>query len=107
MQTCIMDHILAYHPYSITDFKRREEERPTPAGAYRGPHWDQPNVLAHIRLNDRTLPDGKKVLFVEELQSDWHQQGREHGYKTGKEEQDHHSCREEDNSLPRSRSRHR
>ncbi len=31
------------------------------------------NVLAHIRLNDRTDADGKKVLFVEELQSDFGQ----------------------------------
>jgi len=47
-------------------------------------HWeDDPNVLAHIRFNDRTI-DGKKTLFLEELQSDWHQQGRKSGYKTGK-----------------------
>lgn len=43
-------------------------------------HFDQPNVLAHIRLNDRTDADGKKVLFVEEIQSDWHQKGRKQGY---------------------------
>lgn len=41
---------------------------------------DQPNVLAHVRLKDRILPDGRKVLFVEEVQSDWHQQGRRNGY---------------------------
>jgi len=43
-------------------------------------HWDEPNVLAHFRLNDRTI-DGKNTLFVEEIQSDWHQKGREYGYK--------------------------
>jgi len=47
---------------------------------YRGPHWDEPNTMAHIRLDDRTLPDGERVLFMQEAQSDWHQQGREHGY---------------------------
>ena len=47
---------------------------------YHSPHWDQPNVLAHIRLNDRTDKDGKKVLFVEEIQSDWGQEGREKGF---------------------------
>jgi hypothetical protein len=31
-------------------------------------------------MNDRTI-NGKKSLHLEEIQSDWHQQGREHGYK--------------------------
>lgn len=44
-------------------------------------HWEEPNVLAHIRLNDRKV-DGKRVLFVEEIQSDWHQQGRKKGYES-------------------------
>jgi hypothetical protein len=43
------------------------------------PHFDQPNILAHLRVNDRTV-DGKKTLFVEEIQSDWHQAGRKKGY---------------------------
>lgn len=47
-------------------------------------HYDQPNILAHVRLNDRTDADGKKVLFVEEIQSDWHQAGRKKGYKSNK-----------------------
>ena len=37
------------------------------------------NVLAHIRTNDRVI-DGKKVLFIEEIQSDLHQTGRKEGY---------------------------
>lgn len=37
------------------------------------------NVLAHIRFNTRTI-DGKKVLFIEEIQSDLHQAGRKQGY---------------------------
>jgi len=47
---------------------------------YQGPHWSEDNVLAHLRLNDRTV-DGKRTLFIEEVQSDWHQAGREKGYK--------------------------
>lgn len=43
-------------------------------------HFDEPNVLAHVRMNDRVDADGKKVLFVEEVQSDWHQKGRKEGY---------------------------
>jgi DNA-binding protein H-NS len=44
-------------------------------------HFSQSNVLAHVRITDRTDAEGRKVLFVEELQSDWHQKGRERGYK--------------------------
>jgi hypothetical protein len=47
---------------------------------YRSSHWDEPNVLAHMRLNDRVDTNGKKTLFVEEIQSDWHQEGRKKGY---------------------------
>lgn len=56
---------------------RNEREGET---AYRSPHWNEPNVLVHFRVNDRTLPNGKKVLHVEEVQSDWHQKGRKLGY---------------------------
>lgn len=45
-------------------------------------HWDDPNVLAHLRMNDRVGPDGEKVLHVEELQSDWMQKGRKQGFGT-------------------------
>ena len=43
-------------------------------------HFEQPNVLAHTRLNDRII-NGKKTLMVEEIQSDWHQAGRRKGYE--------------------------
>ena len=54
---------------------------------YRSGHWNEPNVLAHARISDRTGPNGEKILHVEEVQSDWHQTGRKSGYKTGKEQQ--------------------
>ena len=44
-------------------------------------HHDVPNVLLHIRHKDRVDTKGRKILFVEEIQSDWHQQGRERGYQ--------------------------
>jgi hypothetical protein len=50
------------------------------APIYKSTHFDQPNILAHLRVNDRTV-DGKKTLFVEEIQSDWHQAGRKKGYR--------------------------
>ncbi len=48
---------------------------------YGSPHFEQPNILAHLRVNDRVI-DGKKTLFVEEVQSDWHQAGRKKGYSS-------------------------
>jgi hypothetical protein len=50
---------------------------------FRSSHWDEPNVIAHIRVNDRTDAEGRRVLFVEELQSDWAQQGRKRGFGSG------------------------
>ena len=47
---------------------------------YRSSHFDEPNILAHMRVNDRVDADGKKMLLIEEVQSDWHQAGREKGY---------------------------
>jgi len=41
----------------------------------------EPNVLASARTVDRRTPEGKKILHVEEIQSDWHQRGRDEGYK--------------------------
>lgn len=53
-----------------------------PLPLFRSQHWDESNVLAHTRFNDRTDADGNKILFIEEIQSDWHQAGRRGGYKT-------------------------
>jgi hypothetical protein len=48
---------------------------------FQSSHFPQPNVLAHVRLSDRTGPNGEKILHVEEIQSDWGQEGREKGFK--------------------------
>ncbi len=48
---------------------------------FRSSHFSEPNVLAHVRFNERTDAEGKKTLFIEEVQSDWHQRGRDSGYK--------------------------
>lgn len=47
---------------------------------FRSSHFDDANILVHARINDRIV-DGKKVLFIEEIQSDWHQKGRKEGYR--------------------------
>lgn len=47
---------------------------------FRTSHFDQLNILAHIRFNERTDAEGNKVLFIEELQSDWGQKGKKEGF---------------------------
>ena len=55
---------------------------------YRTNHWkEDANVLAHMRVQDRAGPNGEKILHVEEIQSDWHQEGRKKGYGPKLEEQ--------------------
>jgi len=49
--------------------------------SYQSDHFNEPNILAHMRVNDRVDADGKKMLLIEEIQSDWHQAGREKGYQ--------------------------
>jgi hypothetical protein len=61
------------------EVKRRINDDETPQ-TYMSSHWDKPNVLAHLRLNDRSDVDGNRVLFVEELQSDWGQEGKKKGF---------------------------
>jgi hypothetical protein len=58
--------------------ERREESRKV---NFKSSHWSEPNVLAHVRFKERTGPNGERVLALEEVQSDWHQAGRERGYK--------------------------
>jgi len=67
---------------------------------YKSSHFDQPNILAHMRVNDRIDADGKKMLLVEEIQSDWHQAGREKGY--GKVKRYEYEAVQENGQLVRS-----
>jgi len=46
---------------------------------YKGPHFDEEDVVVHLRFNEREI-GGKKTMFVEEVQSDWAQEGRKKGY---------------------------
>jgi len=41
-------------------------------------HWgDIENPVVHARTSDRVAEDGGKILYIEEAQSDWGQQGRQ------------------------------
>lgn len=56
--------------------KKQKSQEP-----YYSSHYvNDPNLLAHMRVVDRKGPNGEKVLHVEEIQSDWHQEGRKKGY---------------------------
>lgn len=58
------------------------EDRP----GYTSSHFsDIPNYVAHMRLNDRVDSEGKPGTFIEEIQSDRHQEGKKIGYKSDME----------------------
>lgn len=63
----------------------REMPTPDAPGNFKSGHFPEANVLAHVRFNERTI-DGKRTLFIEEIQSDWHEQGRKKGYKPSADE---------------------
>jgi hypothetical protein len=61
---------------------RAFEQQPSESKPFQSTHFDEPNILAHVRFDDRPSVDGKKTLFLEEVQSDWHQKGKQKGYIT-------------------------
>jgi hypothetical protein len=81
----------------ISMVRRETESR----ADFRAGHFDEPNVLAHIRFNERTDADGSRVLFIEEIQSDWHQKGRKQGYRDEAAVRRAQQARERANSAAR------
>jgi len=65
----------------MTDEQKQQFLSYPDKGIFKSQHWDDPNVLAHIRMADRTGPNGEKILHVEELQSDWGQKGKKEGFQ--------------------------
>jgi hypothetical protein len=49
---------------------------------FKSSHFDETNIITHLRMNTRTDADGKKVLFLEEVQSDWGQKGKREGFRS-------------------------
>jgi len=47
---------------------------------FQGKHWSESNVIVHIRTTDRVTADGKRILFIEEIQSDWAQRAADEGF---------------------------
>lgn len=46
----------------------------------KGGHFGEHPVIAHLRFKTRPDVEGRRVMFIEEVQSDWHQEGRSEGY---------------------------
>lgn len=67
----------------VSEQEAREAEAAARKTEFQSSHFDQPNILAHVRFNERTDADGKRVLFLEEVQSDWAQKGRMDGFNAG------------------------
>ena len=59
----------------------KSQRRQAGAKLFESTHFDEPNIVVHIRHDDRTGSNGEKILFIEEAQSDWHQQGKKNGYR--------------------------
>jgi hypothetical protein len=69
-------------PERMARYQELKAKEPDNAKNYTSGHYkEDPNLLAHIRVQDFTTPEGKKILLVDEIQSDWHQEGRKKGYK--------------------------
>jgi hypothetical protein len=63
-----------------TDYKEMTFALPNIDADFTKGHYKGKNIFAHARFNTRDI-DGKKTLFIEELQSDWVHKGKDAGFK--------------------------
>ena len=54
----------------------------SPKKRFTSSHWDEPNILVHLRISNRIDSGGDKVLHISEIQSDYGQTGKREGFKT-------------------------
>lgn len=47
---------------------------------YKSPHWHEHNVIAHVRFSTQYDVNGERILLIDEMQSDWAQEGRKKGF---------------------------
>lgn len=67
--------MLDKYPFSINEYEAPESRNKD----FRSTHFNEPNILAHMRVSDFEQ-DGKRVMLVDEIQSDWGQKGRDEGF---------------------------
>jgi hypothetical protein len=51
---------------------------------FRSEHFENKNIAVHLRTNDRKDTSRNRVLFLEEIQSDWGQKGKKEGFSVDK-----------------------
>lgn len=73
------DHLTLY---GGSDYREWIVSLPDYQRIFFGAHYFDHNVLANIRTTTRVDNAGRKLLFIEEVQSDWHQSGVRYGYDT-------------------------
>jgi len=73
------DHLTLY---GGDDYREWQVSLPDYQRVFFGAHYIDHNVLIHIRTTSRLDKFGNKILFIEEVQSDWHQTGGKNGYDT-------------------------
>ena len=93
------DQIISRHPdraSALAEMQKQKVNDPyvnidkaSDIEGFHSQHWDDPNILAHIRMADRTGPNGEKILHVEEVQSDWGQKGKKEGFSNPNAEKEY------------------
>lgn len=66
----------------IKDIRALEAAKAERANSqFKSSHFDEPNILAHVRFDDRNGPGGEKILHIAEVQSDWAARARKSGFQ--------------------------
>lgn len=75
------DYSAYVSPGQHTNYRQELIVMPEAAEGYRSHNWNTEGVVGHIRTTDRQTVKGEAVRFVDELQSDLHQEAVQSGYK--------------------------
>lgn len=67
---------IAHSEQEIARLRKELAALPRTPDMYEGGHFDEKNILAHARVADY-YDKGKKILLIDEIQSDWHQTARD------------------------------
>lgn len=70
--------IISYSEVLVRVPGKMTQMQGVPAFVNRG-HYTQENVVVHMRMGEAATPNGERVLFLDEIQSDWGQTARQRG----------------------------
>lgn len=74
------DYSMYVSPGRVEGYEQELIVAPDAAKGYRSHNWQTDGVVGHIRTTDRRTAKGERVIFVDELQSDLHQDAAKTGY---------------------------